>query len=337
MWGNQGIYGTMFNQQQSNKIKDLEKQLEANSNQNRPDIPEFESVLSNNGLLLDQYQLTDQMDTGALDQMRQESMREAGTNSPWADLMMEQLGQKEMQANDQVTRQTQGITDSLFSNMAASGGANAGSQERLGRSSIREMLRAKQNNRSGFDDQEMGVRVQDENNRMNALTNQVGLDTNRANYLTNIQGANNQGALTELGAKRNYDQDRFRTEASIWGADKNSNAMKDANQQQGGCFITTAFCEKLGLDDDHDVLMTMRDLRDNYLAKLDGGLEEIKKYYVIAPKILKKLPSTHADWEMIRKSVLRSFAYAKVGEKAKAHTVYKNMVNTLETNWLGGQ
>ena len=57
-----------------------------------------------------------------------------------------------------------------------------------------------------------------------------------------------------------------------------------------GCFITTACCEALGLDDDCFELRTLRRYRDQVLALRPGGAGDIAAYYELAPLILARLP-----------------------------------------------
>ena len=57
-----------------------------------------------------------------------------------------------------------------------------------------------------------------------------------------------------------------------------------------GCFLTTACCEVLGLDDDCFELRTLRRYRDEVLATTPGGYAAIAAYSLLAPSILEGLP-----------------------------------------------
>lgn len=57
----------------------------------------------------------------------------------------------------------------------------------------------------------------------------------------------------------------------------------------GGCFITTACCEHMGLDDDCVELTTLRRFRDNYLLHNGVGKELTQSYYRIAPEFVEKI------------------------------------------------
>mgnify|MGYP000384733106 len=54
----------------------------------------------------------------------------------------------------------------------------------------------------------------------------------------------------------------------------------------GGCFLTSACVEAMGLSDDCDELMTLRAFRDTWLANQPGGKAEIQSYYRIAPEVV---------------------------------------------------
>ena len=68
---------------------------------------------------------------------------------------------------------------------------------------------------------------------------------------------------------------------------------------EGGCFITTACCEMLGLDDDCFELRALRRYRDQVLAALPGGDIEIARYYALAPLILARLPEEMREARLI--------------------------------------
>jgi hypothetical protein len=99
-----------------------------------------------------------------------------------------------------------------------------------------------------------------------------------------------------------------------------------------GCFITTACCETLGLDDDCFELRTLRRYRDQVLAGRPGGAGDIAHYYELAPLILTRLPG------MTRAKRLRSL-YARyifpaalaawLGLDRFAYRLYRRMIDEL--------
>lgn len=61
---------------------------------------------------------------------------------------------------------------------------------------------------------------------------------------------------------------------------------KQGNNSSGGCYLTSACTLAKGLSDDCYELTTLRQYRDEWLAKIETGEEIIKKYYEIAPKVV---------------------------------------------------
>ena len=99
-----------------------------------------------------------------------------------------------------------------------------------------------------------------------------------------------------------------------------------------GCFITTACCEALGLDDDCFELRTLRRYRDDVLANKPGGVADIAAYYALAPLILARLPRE------ARKATLRSVyaryilpaaLAARLGLNTPAYQLYARMIEEL--------
>ena len=99
-----------------------------------------------------------------------------------------------------------------------------------------------------------------------------------------------------------------------------------------GCFITTACCETLGLDDDCFELRTLRRYRDEVLAKRPGGSGEIAAYYQLAPLILARLPHETRDAAPpLHLCALHpaSALAARLGLNALAYRLYVRMLDEL--------
>jgi hypothetical protein len=101
-----------------------------------------------------------------------------------------------------------------------------------------------------------------------------------------------------------------------------------------GCFITTACCEALGLDDDCFELRTLRHYRDHVLAKRPGGAADIAAYYELAPLILARLPRdmrTERLRSVYARYILPAALAAKLGLDALAYRRYARMVDELSS------
>lgn len=99
-----------------------------------------------------------------------------------------------------------------------------------------------------------------------------------------------------------------------------------------GCFITTACCEALGLDDDCFELRTLRSYRDQVLSARQGGAGDIAVYYEVAPLILARLPGetrTKRLRSIYARYILPSAVAAKLGLDRLAYRLYRRMIDEL--------
>jgi hypothetical protein len=99
-----------------------------------------------------------------------------------------------------------------------------------------------------------------------------------------------------------------------------------------GCFITTACCEVLGLDDDCFELRTLRRYRDTVLAKTTDGPADIAAYYAMAPLILARLPQEARQLRLCTvyaRFILPAALAAALGLNALAYRLYTRMLVEL--------
>ncbi len=111
------------------------------------------------------------------------------------------------------------------------------------------------------------------------------------------------------------------------------NGVPPAGAGTGGCYVTTACCEAIGLADDCWELTTARRFRDNWLAEQPGGREEIAAYYRNAPAVIAAVsarPDTAALWCRLYAWYLLPFCIlSQVGLKQTAYRRYQAMVSYL--------
>jgi hypothetical protein len=99
-----------------------------------------------------------------------------------------------------------------------------------------------------------------------------------------------------------------------------------------GCFITSACCEVLGLEDDCFELCALRHYRDGALARMPGGNADIALYYELAPALLRKLPETERASLLLgvyARFILPSAIAAKLGRNRLAYRLYVRMMHEL--------
>lgn len=102
---------------------------------------------------------------------------------------------------------------------------------------------------------------------------------------------------------------------------------------KSGCFITTAACEIVGLDDKCWELRTLRAFRDGWMSKNTRTQNEISIYYEIAPKIVARinnLPHSDSMWKNVYAFyILPASIFAKLKFNKAAYLFYKLMVKRL--------
>lgn len=106
----------------------------------------------------------------------------------------------------------------------------------------------------------------------------------------------------------------------------------------GGCYITTAVCKNSRKPDDCYELQTFRNFRDGWLQKQPDGIPLIRKYYLLAPKIVELIDaSENADavYNEIREDYLKPcLQYIEKGEMERCKEHYTKMVCSLISRYL---
>ncbi len=106
----------------------------------------------------------------------------------------------------------------------------------------------------------------------------------------------------------------------------------------GGCYITTAVCEKNKKTDNCYELETFRRFRDEWLANQSDGQQLIRKYYMLAPKIVelidKSQDSDRIYAEINRRYLMPCLKYIERGEMENCKEHYLEMVSWLASRYL---
>lgn len=209
-------------------MRSMYERMLAELDEREPVLPEFQTTLDEDGNLQERFRLNSQLDPRALQMLRREGLREAGELSPFSRLALEQLRKDEARSMDSVQSQVESMRANQLARMGSMGGYSRGAQERLNRSSFRDMLRQKQNNRSNFDNQRMDILKTNEQNRLNSLNNLQNFEMGNANYLSNLDRTNKGNTLTDFQNRNNYQMDKFREDQKKWASERNAIATERA-------------------------------------------------------------------------------------------------------------
>ncbi len=108
----------------------------------------------------------------------------------------------------------------------------------------------------------------------------------------------------------------------------------------GGCFLSTATVDAMGMDDDSWVLTEARRFRDTYMAATPERSEEIVRYYETAPKIVEEINSRDdaaSVWKRLFWRHIVPFATEVRRENmARAHELYSAMIEKTK-ELVGGK
>jgi len=114
--------------------------------------------------------------------------------------------------------------------------------------------------------------------------------------------------------------------------------LLNTNKCDYDCFLTTAACGALRLDDTCWELTELRRFRDTYLAKTKEGLHAIAEYYTIAPRIVAQINQTEGAlyhyyriyWQYIVPCAILSF----LRREKLCLKLYRNMVFELQEKFI---
>lgn len=105
--------------------------------------------------------------------------------------------------------------------------------------------------------------------------------------------------------------------------------------QPAGCFITTAVCDVLGYSDDCELLVTLRDFRENYLKKSKSGILILQEYDQLGPIISDRIRQEPVINSIIltTKYIIPCVDQIKRKDYVNAISIYINMVQTLKKQY----
>jgi len=119
------------------------------------------------------------------------------------------------------------------------------------------------------------------------------------------------------------------TEAELRAMHKN-----DECELTSGCFLTTAACDTVGLADDCWELRTLRTFRDGWLSAQMDGLDDIERYYKLAPKIVQRVnqtPDAAKIWLGVYwRTIIPAALLVRFGFNRTARKIYTKMIGKME-------
>lgn len=196
-----------ISQQQYQQIMMLAN--EGAKNKGRPDRPAFDSLLGQDGLIGQPYQIQNQLTQGALGQLQQEAMRAPGDPSQWRQLMDQQvIGQA-----GQAAAGAQSQMQNAMSNLAMRGGLRSGAGERMAQQAANQATMARQ----GALGQRLGLDIQDEQMRQQMLAQAGQRQMGAAEF-------DIKNSLNEVLQKRAEDINAYNEQMRAWASERTAAA-----------------------------------------------------------------------------------------------------------------
>ena len=168
-----------------------------------------------------------------------------------------------------------------------------------------------------------------------ALHTQVALANVTANQQTSLAQitANEQQHIADTQANVANHQSDNATTVAVTNSNNQANVAitQSNNSSGGGCFITTAVCQRDGKPDDCVELETLREFRDTYMRATPERAAMVDLYYAVAPTILDRIESYPADAQAEAFAILRTYVAlavkaAAMGDNERAARIYINMM-----------
>ncbi|HZS64840.1 MAG TPA: CFI-box-CTERM domain-containing protein [Xanthobacteraceae bacterium] len=107
--------------------------------------------------------------------------------------------------------------------------------------------------------------------------------------------------------------------------------------EESGCFLTSACAGRIGLADDCFELSVLRRFRDNVLAQMPGGADDIALYYRHAPEIVARIARSAAPSDelarLYARYILPSALAAWLGFDRTARRIYSAMMRDLAARY----
>lgn len=108
----------------------------------------------------------------------------------------------------------------------------------------------------------------------------------------------------------------------------------DMEEKKGGCFLTSACVISKNLPDNCEELQILRWFRDKWIKTREGGTDDIKFYYEVAPKIVnaidKQNDSQKVYLKIYEQLVLPCVSLIKEQRYEEAYNKYKSTVFKLQ-------
>jgi hypothetical protein len=203
----------------------------------RPDYQGYTGIRDPNTGLLQQSGLNAQVGaTGPGYQAFQDRALAAPGTSAWEQMALGKQQLEQQQAAQQAMQSGQARAAEARGGIARRGGLTSGAQERVAKSSMRDILGAKQTVAQGGQQARADIGLNAENQRLAALSQLPGMESQRQNQQIGVQEFNIQNALAQKQAEEQAKQQEYQQKMAAYAAAQQANAIAASGPKSGGLF-----------------------------------------------------------------------------------------------------
>lgn len=176
------------------------------------------------------------MDMRGMNKFRDEALR--GKPSAWAGLMNAKQYAEEAAAKDRAVDQSRAGVRNAEADLASKGGLSSGARERIARGGAKDLLAVGQDVARQGNLNRMQVGVQDEQNRIQELSQLPGMenmilqtDLQKENMFDQSRQQDLQRAIEENNRRNQFNQNVYNQKMSAWAADRQAYATENSGKK----------------------------------------------------------------------------------------------------------
>lgn len=143
------------------------------------------------------------------------------------------------------------------------------------------------------------------------------------------------GNCQEFEFKSKWEKGYCRWRKVYYHADDSCQNQKDNEKENGGCYITTIICNKLGYADNCSVMNSLRKFRDNIMQPNEKYHLLLAEYDLVGPIIANAIEQDQETEEILWQDIYNCYLtktaqYTEEGKEEKAINKYTEMVTALK-------
>ena len=171
------------------------------------DLPEYDSLLNEDGTLKDEYVLTSDYDPTYLNDLA--NFARSTDPSAWLQLTQDKINLEGAQARDDITEQRLGQLMQARENLAMRGGLRGGAAERLEGMGMEQAMMENQRLARSIQDQLLDASIAEETAKIDLRSQLPGMELRRAGFDAEVNRYNINNAFEEARLAYQFELDRL--------------------------------------------------------------------------------------------------------------------------------